>query len=131
MNAVLIDTPIWLAYFRDGAGAWADAAAEVLEQGGAATCGSIVTELLAEAANPAAAAEIGEALRGLTQLAMTDEVFRYAGELAVALREADVVLPLPRLLAAATATIHHAALLTPDARLHAATRLRPLKLLCV
>jgi predicted nucleic acid-binding protein len=130
-EAVLIDAPLWLAYFRDGSGRWAGTVAEFLDQGTAVICGSIVAELLAEAAHADAAVQLGEALRGLTHLPMTDEVFRYAGEMAVALRAADVVLPLPRLLAASAATLHHAALLAAEPRLHTAARLRPLKLLCV
>ena len=131
MNAVLIDTPLWQAYFRSGDGRLASAVAEALEQGRAATCGIVVAELSADAANAAAAATLAEALRGLPHLAMTDDVFRCAGELAIGLREAGAALPLPRLLVAAAAIIHRVPLLAVDARLHAITRLAPLNLLCV
>ena len=129
MNTVLIDTSIWLAYFRGTHVEWADRVVELLDRGEAVCCGSVLVEVASEAVSPEAAQSLTDALRGMPHLPTTDEVFSYAAELAAYLRPTAPVPPM-RLLVAATATIHRVSLLTADTRLHAASRLRPLRLLC-
>ena len=46
MSRVLVDTSVWIGYFRSGEGALYDLLDEELERGEVVTCGVVLTELL-------------------------------------------------------------------------------------
>jgi predicted nucleic acid-binding protein len=131
MNLVLIDTPVWLTYFRGGKDELADRVDDLINQDMAAVCGTVAAEVVSEATSPAEARRLVEALRGIHWLGETPDDYLVAAELACRVREgAGQEVPLPRLIVAAVASAHHAQIMTTDLRFHAIARCHPVHVLC-
>lgn len=113
MSFVLIDTSAWIEYFR-GSGVIADKVEECIEDGSAAYCGPIVTEILRGCIKTKERNSIYELLGGLEKLETPDSLWEDAGLLGVAVSKKGYTAKTLDLLIAIYALSHNVPILTKD-----------------
>jgi predicted nucleic acid-binding protein len=111
---VLIDTSVWIAYFRDGSSAAAAELDLLLDEGHAVTCGLVEAELL-----PGLKSRDRERIRAwmsaLPRLAIPNEVWPEVGAIQEkALAHGVGPFSVPDLVIAATSLLHDASVFTLD-----------------
>lgn len=111
---VLIDTSVWIAFFRDGESAEAAELDRLLDEGDAATCGLVEAELL-----PGLKRRDRERIRAwmsaLPRLAIPKEIWPEVGAIQEkALARGVGPFSVPDLVIAATALLHDASVFTLD-----------------
>lgn len=111
---VLVDTSVWIAYFRDGNSAAAAELDRLLDEGSAVTCGLVEAELL-----PGLKSRDRERIRGwmsaLRCLPIPTEIWPEVGAIQEkALARGVGPFSVPDLVIAATALLHEASVFTLD-----------------
>ncbi len=110
---ILIDTSAWIDFFR-GNGPLADDVDRALEQGEAALCGPVQTELLRGLRSKGDRARVLLHLGGCHLLAQPPDLWSEAGTLGLALRPKGLTVKTLDLLIACYALAHRVPLLTAD-----------------
>jgi predicted nucleic acid-binding protein len=110
---ILIDTSAWIEFFRDR-GPIADRVDQVLEDGEAAICGPIQTELRRGLKSKSERAQVLLHLGGCVLLHQPAQLWEEAGELGFALGRRGVSVKTLDLLIASYALAHSVAILTTD-----------------
>lgn len=111
---ILVDTSIWIGYFRNVPRADADRLASLIAAGKVATCGPVLAELLA-GATPAQRPDLLETLLGLPWADLEPGAWLSVGDAAASLRRAGTSLPLTDLTIAVAAAHAGYALWSLDA----------------
>ena len=110
---ILIDTSAWIDFFRDRK-PFADRVDQALEDGEAAICGPIETELRRGLRSKAERAEVLLHLRGCHALAQPTNLWEEAGELGFVLGRRGLTVKTLDLLIASYSLAHRVSLLTND-----------------
>jgi hypothetical protein len=118
---ILVDTSAWIAFFRNRR-PLADRVDELLEDGQAALCGPIETELRRGLKTPAERRRVLSLLDGCHMLPAPDELWREAGDLGFALARRGATVKTLDLLIAAHALASAVAILTADSDFRAMAR---------
>lgn len=111
---ILVDTSIWIGYFRNEPRADADRLAALIAAGEVATCGPVLAELLA-GAPPARRPDLLETLLGLPWADLGPGAWLGVGDAAASLRRAGTPLALTHLTIAVAAARAGYALWSLDA----------------
>lgn len=111
---VLIDTSVWIDYFRKPDSETGEKVLKHLKRGSLSTCGVIVFEVLQGAADREEFAFLEENLKGLHFLEANEEVFFEAAKISYDLRKHGITLPLSDILIAALAMANHQTIWTKD-----------------
>ena len=111
---ILVDTSVWIDYFRKPDSGIGDKIVKHLKRGSISTCGIIVFEVLQGAADPEVFSFLEENLKGLHFLEASAETHFEAGKISYDLRKHGITLPLSDILIATLATHNHQTLWTKD-----------------
>ncbi len=111
---VLIDTSVWVQFFRGRGKALCDRVEQLVVNQRACCNGIVLGELLHGARGPQEAEEIRRCLFAVRIHVDTPEVFAEAGGFGADLRRAGVTIPLTDLVIATQARREHLAILTAD-----------------
>jgi predicted nucleic acid-binding protein len=104
-DVVFFDTSIWVRYLRPrGAETLKVAAREAIEQDRVAICAVVRTELLIGARDSTAYAVLIELLAGVRDVPILEDIWTEAARLGFEMRKQGVLIPLPDLLIAVSAT---------------------------
>ncbi len=106
MSRILIDSSVWIDYYRPGAAALKSKVQEELKRGSVATIGVIAVEVLQGAPNASILASLQEDFLGFRWLELTHDVWLEAARLGSNLRQAGLSLPATDVIIAASA-IHY------------------------
>jgi hypothetical protein len=112
---VLVDTSIWIDFFRHPDAESGAEMVRLLKLGHVSTCGVIVAEILQGAANENELKELGENLKGLSFLDADESAYVEAGRLSYNLRKRGRTVPLTDALIANLAIRYQQTLWTKDA----------------
>jgi predicted nucleic acid-binding protein len=110
---ILIDTSAWIDFFR-GRGPLADDVDRALEDGDAAICGPVYTELRRGFRSQGERARVLRHLGGCRLLPQPADLWTDAGELGFVLRPKGITVKTLDLLIACYALAHRVPLLTSD-----------------
>jgi predicted nucleic acid-binding protein len=110
---ILIDTSAWIDFFR-GRGPLAEDVDRALEDGDAAICGPVQTELRRGLRSRRERAQVLLHLGGCQNLSQPADLWNEAGELGFALRPKGLAIKTLDLLIACYALAHGVPLLTSD-----------------
>lgn len=113
-NNVIPDSCAWIDFLNGKESPLADALAESLENGSAATCGVVMYELLQGIRSRREEEITLTAFEALPHLEMTRTLWIKAGKLSATLRKQGVILPLSDIVIATLAIEHRMAVLTID-----------------
>ena len=114
MARTIVDTSVWVEFFRSGGPGVGDLV-EALIGGGDAVCtGIILAELLSGTRTRSEFAELLDVMLGLEVLEDALDVCTRAGEISFDLRRRGITIPLADTLLAAQALIHDLQILTLD-----------------
>ncbi|HDL86366.1 MAG TPA: PIN domain nuclease [Candidatus Acetothermia bacterium] len=103
-NAVLVDSSVWIHYFRRGGGRRAkEALKEALTGGRVTTCWVVKAELLMGTRNEAGFRKLDDLLSALPDVPIDGSVWHKAARIGAKLRRRGVTMPLPDLLIAQAA----------------------------
>ncbi|MDE2060700.1 MAG: PIN domain-containing protein [candidate division NC10 bacterium] len=105
-DGVIIDTSLWIEYFKGSAPNASFVERLVLEER-AVTTGAVLAELLQGVRSEREGQTIAEVFGGLPTLEITTEIWKAAGQLACALRRQGVTVPLTDVALGALALGHH------------------------
>jgi predicted nucleic acid-binding protein len=111
---ILVDTSVWIDYFRKPNSETGDKIVKHLKRGSLSTCGVIVFEVLQGAADQEEFTFLEENLKGLHFLDSNAEVFYEAGRISHDLRKHGTTLPLSDILIATLAMSNHQTIWTKD-----------------
>jgi len=111
---VLIDTSVWIDYFRKPDSETGEKVLKHLKRGALSTCGVIVFEVLQGAADREEFTFLEENLKGLHFLETNEEAFFEAGKVSYDLRKHGITLPLSDILIATLAMSNHQTIWTKD-----------------
>jgi predicted nucleic acid-binding protein len=126
---VLVDSSVWIRFFRTRTPDPTCSLLEtLLQQKRVATLWLIRLELLSGTSTPDAYAALDQDLAALRQLALTDELFRAAGQLRWQLARQGVTVPLVDSVIAACAIVYDCLLLHDDQHFTAIARHAPLRI---
>ena len=103
MSRILIDSSVWIDYYRPGSAALKSKVQEELKRGSVATIGLIAVEVLQGAPNAAILASLQEDFLGFHWLELTHDVWLEAAHLGSQLRQAGLSLPATDVIIAASA----------------------------
>lgn len=104
MKRTLIDTSVWISFFRqEGDEPLKEAVRDALLEGAVHTCWPVRSELLIGARTAKAFESLGGLLESLHEIPVGEPVWRGASELGFRLRRSGVTVPLPDLLIAQSA----------------------------
>lgn len=101
-NGVVIDTSMWIAYFK-GSAPYASVVERLVLEERAVTTGLILAELLQGVKSEREIRMIIEVFAGLPTLEITTELWRSAGQMAHTMRRQGVTIPLTDMALAALA----------------------------
>lgn len=110
---VLIDTSVWIEFFRKSSGT-GDAVVGLLSKGLVWIAGIVLFELVQGAKSETEKAGIVSRLSSLNYVEMSVPLWRQAGELAMALKKNGINLPISDILLAAAALEHNLQIFTLD-----------------
>jgi hypothetical protein len=113
MASVLVDTSVWVDYFRGGDSGAVAVLDNLLEEKRAALCGTVEMELL-QGVRPADKDRLVDLLTALRYIETERADFQMAGELLASLRVKGVHIPATDGLIAALCVRHQLPLLTLD-----------------
>lgn len=111
---ILIDTSVWIDYFRKPDSETGEKIVKHLKRGSISTCGVIIFEVLQGAADPEEFVFLEENLKGLHYLETDSEAFFKAGKASFELRKHGITLPLSDVLIASLAMSHQQTVWTKD-----------------
>jgi predicted nucleic acid-binding protein len=111
---MIIDTSIWIDFFRDTDQKLADRVNRLIDDDQACYNGPILTELLRGVRSEAERNQINDNFSGLRYLESDENFFNAAGDLGRALRERGIQIPFVDLLIATHAKLHKTPVLTKD-----------------
>jgi predicted nucleic acid-binding protein len=100
---VVIDTSVWVDFFRGTANSKADAIEKLVRSGRAVTCGIVQAELLAGIRDESERERLRQGMSGIEYVETTRSTWTKAGNLAAELRSRGLTLPLSDLVLAAIA----------------------------
>jgi predicted nucleic acid-binding protein len=104
VTSVLIDTSVWISYFRPcGSGDLVLAIRDVILEGRGCTCWPVQAELLVGARELSSFERLRALLASLVQLPVDEELWERTARLGFDLRRKGLTIPLPDLLIAETA----------------------------
>jgi len=104
VKKILIDTSVWISFFRQGEGeALKEAVRDSLLEGGVHTCWPVRAELLVGARTPKAFQSLRGLLQSLQDIPVGEPLWSAAAELGFQLRRSGVTVPLADLLIAQSA----------------------------
>ena len=112
MKKILVDTSIWIEYFKGNKGV-----AAIIEEKNAHTvfiAGPMITELIQAIKTKSEKDNFASSLESLPRLAITDRDWLDAGMLGSALREKGITIPLPDLIIYTLAKNNNCSLCTLD-----------------
>lgn len=124
MNEYLVDTSVWVEFFRGKKIAIKKRLEKFLDENRAVVTGIILAELLTGIGNEKDQRFLEECFLGLPYLEATREIFATAGKMGATLRKKGITMPVSDLLIAALARVHSLTVLTLDN--HFQTLARPL-----
>lgn len=112
-NGVIIDTSLWIEYFK-GSAPNASVVEQLVMEEHAVTTGLVLAELLQGVRSEREGQTIAEVFGGLPTLEITTEIWKAAGQLACALRRQGVTVPLTDVALGALALEHHLLIFSLD-----------------
>jgi predicted nucleic acid-binding protein len=110
----LIDTSIWIDFFRGRKGAIKNRVQDLLDQNRVVTNGIIIAELLVGASGKKETIFVKENLLRLNYLETNRDFYIYCGELGNQLRKAGISAPFTDLVIAAHAKRHNLCIFSQD-----------------
>ncbi len=113
-NKIMPDTCAWIDFFNGRQTSLAESLAQSLQQHEVMTCGVVLYELLQGVRKPGEEPLVLGALRALSHLEMTRELWITAGRLSASLRNGGHILPMSDVVIAALAMGNGCAVLTVD-----------------
>jgi predicted nucleic acid-binding protein len=114
MSNFLIDTSVWINFFRGQSDAIRNRVHDLLEQNKVYTNGVIIAELLVGARGKKETTFVKENLLRLNYLDSDKEFYIYCGELGKKLRKSGINVPFNDLVIASHAKRHHLIIFTLD-----------------
>jgi len=105
-DGVIVDTLLWIEYFK-GSAPYASAVEGLVLEERAVTTGLVLAELLQGVRSEREAQTIAEVFGGLPTLEITTEIWKAAGQRACALRRQGVTVPLTDVALSALASAHN------------------------
>jgi len=123
----LIDTSVWIPYFREGGSEYGDFIDELIDDDRAHINGLVQAEILTGARNPAELDRLASALSGLKLVPCGRESFKSAGRNGFALKKKGVSVPLSDIIIATDCIDHGLVLIEADRHYAAIGAHLPLK----
>jgi len=114
VTGVLVDTSVWIPYFRSGTDVTSEAVDQLIREERAWITGPIVAELLQGVRSRREAGNLESALSVLRYAPIEGKDWETAGNLLRRLRESGITVPLTDALIAVVARRHNIAVLTHD-----------------
>jgi len=114
MSKVLVDTSVWIEFFRTTHTSFGNCAQELIEQGRAACTGIILAKLLSGTRTQREFTEVLDVMLGLEVFHDTPKICVEAGRVAFVLRRKGLTIPLADTLIIAQARKHDLAILSLD-----------------
>ncbi len=114
MNDYLVDTSVWVEFFRGKKISIKKRLEKLLDENRAVVSGIILAELLTGISNEKDQRFLEECFMGMPYLEATREIFATAGKMGAALRKKGITMPISDLLIAALARTHALIVLTLD-----------------
>jgi predicted nucleic acid-binding protein len=111
---ILIDTSVWIDYFRKPDNATGEKIIKHLKRNSVSTCGVIVFEVLQGAADQEEFSFLEENLKGLHFLEAKADIYFDAGRTSYELRKNGTTLPFSDILIATLAVSNHQTIWTKD-----------------
>lgn len=119
MASVLIDTSVWIEFFRaDGDPKYRTFVSQLLDDNEAALCGVVFAELLKGARTEKEYRELEDRLGTLTYFETSESLWKKVGRTASLLLRKGIQVPTTDLLIATIATENKAPLLQKDRHFH-------------
>ncbi len=112
-DGVIVDTSLWIEYFKGSASNASVVEGLVLEER-AVTTGLVLAELLQGIKSEREGQTITEVFGGLPTLEITTEIWKVAGQLACSLRRQGVTIPLTDVVLGALALEHRLLIFSLD-----------------
>ncbi len=126
-NAVLVDSSVWIHYFRrSGCREVKEAMAKALAAGRVKTCAVVKAELLVGTRNDAGFRKLADLLDALPEIPIDRRVWRGAARFGAIMRRRGITVPLPDLLIAQAAILAGSALWHADAHFEEICKFTPL-----
>ena len=114
MNKYLVDTSVWVEFFRGNKITIKKRLEKLLDENRAFVSGIILAELMTGISNEKDQHFLEECFLGMPYLDATREIFAAAGKMGATLRKKGITLPISDLLIAALAKTHALTVLTLD-----------------
>ena len=127
MSSVLVDTSVWVDFFRQGESPASQELDHLLEEQRAVLCGVVELELL-QGVRPHDKAGLTELLSGLPFVETERDDFQEAGELLGSLRSKGLQIPATDGLIAAVCLRQNLSLLTLDKHFNHISHLKKVKI---
>ena len=103
MTGIILDTSVWIQYFRDGSSAESQDVSSLIASDRVVLVGVVYAELLRGARTPRDADTLTESLGSLPYIEFDKHIWRYAGELLASLERTGQRIPVQDALIAAIA----------------------------
>ena len=113
-RALIIDTSIWVGYFRGKDKQLIEVVSELLRQGRVMLCGVVLCELLCGVRTKENRDLLREAMSALEYLEVSRATWELAGETSSQLARQGIKLPITDLVVAALAIEHNCQVFTTD-----------------
>lgn len=110
----LVDTSVWIPYFRDGQSAYGELIDELIDDARVHINGIVLAELLTGARSPAEIDRLSSALAGLKLVPSGRASFESAGRSGFALKKKGVSVPLSDIIIATDCIDHGLVLIESD-----------------
>lgn len=114
MNKVLVDTSIWIDYFKQGDSETAQTLSDLLKADQVVTAGVVIAELLQGAKSDKQVKELESLYEALPVLLESEKTWLDIGKMARSLRESGIIAPLTDLLLAQLAIENNCQLFSRD-----------------
>ncbi len=125
---ILVDTSVWIAFFRDANASVSMAVKQLLRTGAPVYTGIIATELYRGAKSKKETAVLDDLLSSIECLTVKDEYFKAAGELGYVLSQHGITVGTVDLLIGEIAIANKVPVFTLDAHFISIARYSPLSL---
>jgi predicted nucleic acid-binding protein len=127
LGIVMVDTSVWIEYFRSGEGEVSEMIDSLIAEDRAAICGVVEMELL-HGVKKTERGELEELFSALNYLELSRQDFRMAGELLNAIRSSGSLIPATDALIGSACMKEGIPLLTADKHFEKITGLKLVKL---